>query len=74
MGKKEEYKQKLEQFKKDVTTFYDLERFVLFDDGANETMYAHCLRFYMHQYATEALDLHNAPLGVFSMQGYEVRS
>ena len=72
-GKEDEYKTKMKQFKTDVKKFYNLGRYILFNDGGNETMYAHCLRFYMPTYAKEVLELHNAPLGVFSMQGYEVR-
>ena len=72
-GKKVEYKKKMKKFKAGVKTFYNYGRYILFDNGANKTMYAHCLRFYMLKYAEEALKLHNAPLGVFSLQGYEIR-
>ena len=68
-GKIDEYKTTMKQFKTDIKKFYDLGRYILFDNGGNKTMYAHCLRFYMPAYAKEVLELHNAPLGVFSMQG-----
>ena len=69
----EDYQSAIDKFKTNVKSFYEYGKKILFNNGDNqgETSYSHVLRFYMPKIAQETFDRHAAPLGIFSMQGYE---
>ena len=70
---RDEYCEKLQQFKTDVKTFFNCGRST-FLDGEDVSFYFHCLRFYLPQIAEETFNKHGLGLGIFSMQGFERRN
>ena len=70
---RDEYCEKLQQFKTDVKTFFNCGRST-FLEGEDVSFYFHCLRFYLPQIAEETFNKHGLGLGIFSMQGFERRN